>query len=222
MLVLIFFWKLPHFGKLPRLQENDPFISYISPSLICCTYNWYFVFPFQFVLPLAFLYPIFCLSACIYFCIQSFVYLPVSSSILQLCAIFFPRLTVPPCPLHCNCLSPFFFSYFSSILFSSNITELVLTFSPILPCPLHYNCLASFSSFFICSLFRFAWNIFFYTYFYTCKGGRTYNIRNAWPLQDWGGAAEAQTAAGCRGQPDGLLLALSSLFSRIHSLYWLL
>ena len=144
-----------------------------------CTSARIFVSNLLFIYLYFFLYPIFCLSTCIYFCIQSFVYLPVSSSILQLCAIFFSRLTVPPCPLHCNCLSPFFFSYFSSILFSSNITELVLTFSPILPCPLHYNCLASFFSFFICSLFPFALNIFFYTYFYTCKGGRTYNIRNA-------------------------------------------
>ena len=99
--------------------------------------------------PLAFLYPIFCLSACIYFCIQSFVYLPVSSSILQLCAIFFPGLTLPPCPLHCNCLSSFFFFSFSSVAFFSSIfTDLILTFSPILFCPLHYNRLSPIFLFF--------------------------------------------------------------------------
>ena len=163
---------MPHFCIFSVLGNWPNFIFSLNFTLspICCIYTWYFVLPFQFVHSLAFLYPIFCLSACLYFCIQSFVslpvyifvsnllficlyvflfpifclsvctyfciqsfvYLPVSSSILQLCAIFFPGLTLPPCPLHCNCLSSFFFFSFSSVAFffySHRFSSYILPFS---------------------------------------------------------------------------------------------
>ena len=85
---------MPHFCIFSVLGNWPNFIFSLNFTLspICCIYTWYFVLPFQSVHSLAFLYPIFCLSACLYFCIQSFVYLPLCifvSNLLFICLYVF-------------------------------------------------------------------------------------------------------------------------------------
>ena len=129
---------------------------------------------------LAFLYPIFCLSAFMYFCFQSFVYLSVCifvSNLLficlylhQFCSSVQSSSQGSPCHLvHYIAIAslPFSFFLFPPSHFFSILTDLVRTFSPFLFCPLHYNRLSPIFIFFFTYFFFFAHPIFFSAFLYT-------------------------------------------------------